>query len=896
MPSVRWVVLGSLAVSFAGVSAAEAAPEEGKPRPRGAQIFYRMTASQKNAPVLPKTRSVWTQDRRTDIGNTGMADEGYTEFPFCYGVMDFTFDENWGIYPRLVSGAQADESRVNTADLLIDHIYEPQASVWGWNAREFLQTFTATEHELVRIVLRTDRQEGLLQAALLEGGPGGRQIGPVRTFAAQSSPAGGWAGSTEYATTRWEPGQAPLVPGQTYGIRIWRPDGKAWLPYLHATGDAYDGGLLHVDGVSHPESDLALWISQETKDLKRALVVNADEDGWVYNTREVFFVPRTPNVRMITLNLSPVAMDPPTEHNCCDIVVRIWNMQGKEIVGPKQGLACGAVGSGNHIAQFLYGTDELLVSVGEQYRLDAYLIPHRGQTKPNDQVTIEPRDMNARIYGEPEPGALPSIFNLAVEFTSDSVARFTWSAPFPAATELRTWGLGDSGDKVFRVPAGQTELIIPKLWAGHWYDYQLTSTGPTGLTWTTPVYRLRMPKPSENIIAESQASYMKHLLALVPAKLVEAPKYAPLRYRGEVDLVNGDFEEGMKGWSASPAGRLDVADVGWTAKSKEKELGLGTEWGDRMGGFTHVAASDRHEVREKSLLTQEIATKPGHVYVMSANVNTSVVGGAAGDTRVRLFAVAAGASGLDEIGPHSSQWYWTDGEWMRFQHQWRADTDRSVVGFGFFRRLDLDRSSAYVDSIQVYDLGPVSQTVNDAPALAEQVARIVLADRREEANDKVECYLQAPPKYVITGLGARAHADNITTMWMRVQPLLPDGQLGEPEEIRGGWEPGVGLESKIELPPGYVATGFGAGIAPEWDVKRMGVWARPLNPDGSLGEEKLYRGGSDLKSGFEKEVRLEPGRVLTSAGLNCMFNDVNGIKASSSKLMLSASGEARTGR
>ena len=88
------------------------------------------------------------------------------------------------------------------------------------------------------------------------------------------------------------------------------------------------------------------------------------------------------------------------------------------------------------------------------------------------------------------------------------------------------------------------------------------------------------------------------------------------------------------------------------------------------------------------------------------------------------------------------------------------------------------------------------------------------------------------------------------------------------------------------------ATGFGAGIAPEWDVKRLGVWARPVDKDGVLGEEKLFRGGSDLKSGFERAVRLEEGRVLTSAGLNCMLNDVNGIKATSAKITKTAEAQA----
>ena len=153
------------ALLFCITASALAAEGEGKDRPRGSQLFFRMVGSDSNAPILPKTRSVWTQDQRTGIGNTGMADEGYTEYPFCYGKMDFTFVERYGIYPRLISGAQADQTRVNTADMVIDHVYEPDGCVWGWSAREFVQTFTATQSELVSVTLLVASEPGIFRAA-----------------------------------------------------------------------------------------------------------------------------------------------------------------------------------------------------------------------------------------------------------------------------------------------------------------------------------------------------------------------------------------------------------------------------------------------------------------------------------------------------------------------------------------------------------------------------------------------------------------------------------------------------------------------------------------------------------------------------------------------------------
>ncbi len=861
---------------------------EGREKPRGSQLFYRLVGSQSNAPVLPKTRSAWTQDRRAEVGNTGMADEGYTEYPFCYGLMDFTFVEKHAIYPRLVSGAQADEDIVNTADMVIDHVYEPDGCVWGLTGREFVQTFTATRPELVSVTLLVASEPGTFRAALVEGGPGGQQVGPARIFTSGHS--------TESGTARWTAGQGPLVPGRTYGIRMWRDDGQKWMPYLHSTGDAYDGGILYMDGTPRPESDMALWIVQEPTDLRRALIEDADNQGWVYNRDGVTFIPRTPSVRLIWLNVSPVLMVPPTEHNCCDLVIRVFSADGKLLAGPKRGLTCGPA-NGEHAAPFLFAADELLVTPGKRYRIEAYTVVHKAELPQDRDIVIVPRDMQARVYGEPDPGALPAIFNLAVSFPQDSKLKLTFSQTSPSPTRIAIRGDGMKGVipgvklKHVDLAPGTTEAVIP-VWPGHTYQFELITTGPTGLTWTTPTYQVRMPRRREvEAISQSPPPYPRQFVNLAPPRIASGADPSPLRYKRAVELVNPDFEEGLTGWKASPEGVLDAPDVGWTAKSQAKKHGINTRWGDRIAGFTHVAGEKRNQVFAKSTLSQQVATTPGHVYLLAAMVYTSVTNGPRGDTRVRLFADAAGGEEPDDL--NSSQWYWTDGRWLRFQHRWIATADRSTIGFGFFRWRDLDAAHAYVDEVHVYDLGPAPAHPGDPTIHTSGKPSLVLVDPKVEAGDKVEACLYAPPGYVITGLGSRAHYDNITTMWMRIQPLLPDGTLGEPEELRSGWEPDSHLEGRVELPDGYVATGFGAGIAPEWDVRRFGLWGRPLLEDGSLGEEKLFRGGGDRESGFEKQVRIEKGRVLTSAGLNCMFNDVNGIKATSAALIQTAEGKAR---
>ncbi len=856
-----------LLVVFSWYLSAGDVQETRKAERRGRQLFFRLLGACTNAPLLPKTRSAWSHDNAVRTGTTGMADEGFTEFPFCFGRMDFTFLENYAIYPRIVSGVQADPGGVNTADILIDHVYQPDGCVWGYSGREFVQTFAATSSELVSITLLIASRAQTFKAALVKGGPGGEQIGPEKSFSSGHS--------MSWGTVRWKAGQAPLEPEQVYGIRIWSPAGEAFTPYLHATGNAYDGGRLYVDGEAKPATDLAVWIVQEPPELKRALVSGADADGWCRSVDEVAFRPRSATIRLVTATLQPVS------GRTCDLVLEIRSEDGRLIAEPKRSLASGPAG-GARTAPFLFASDALSVDRNRRYTATVYPVPHKGELPERSSVVMKKRDIQLRAYGEPKPGAQSSIFNLKVAYQTDSRLEFSWIEPFPCPTEIEISGPGPNGGKTFFVDAGITKAVVPLLWSGHKYQFRLTSTAPGGLAWQTPLYCMRMPRPDVEPINQTPP-YPKSFVTLAPPVFSRAPSYGPLRYIKEVPLVNSGFEKKLDGWKVEPAGVVSAPDLSWTSKAPAKKQGISTKWGDGAAGFTHCAGEKREQVFQESTLMQEIATEPGHWYLLSAMLFTTVTNGPRGDTRIRLFASPEGG----DPEAHATQWYWTDGEWMRFQHRWKAEGKQSGVGFQFFRWRDLDHASAYVDQVCVYDLGKAPLEEMEASAETDVSGNPLpaLTDLKVESDARVEGYAEAPPGYVITGIGSRAHYDNITTMWLKVQPLLPDGTLGLAEQIRTGWDPDSHLEAKVELPDGYIATGFGAGVAPEWDVKRLRVWARPLLADGSLGDEKEFRGGVDLESGVEKQVRCGPGRVLISAGLNCMLNDINKIKASSARLV-----------
>jgi hypothetical protein len=833
---------------------------------KGVRLYYRMLAEGNNAPFPAKTRSILAMDGEERTRSTGMADSGFTEYPFCHGKVSYTLAESFMYFPRFVSGVEVDPSKVNTGDILLPQAYSSEGVVWGVPAREFVQTFRATGRELVSASLQIPSATGRFRAALVEGGPGGRQIGSSRLFE---------GGMLQWSWARWKPGEAPLEPGRTYGIRIWRDDGAVWTPSFHATGDAYAEGHLFLDGQPRPRTDLAVWIVEEPPDVSRGVLLGGDDDERIYDATGFEFVARTPNIRLISVEARPVAV------RCRIGQLTVWSTgkNPRRLAGPKQCVSCGSDRT-SYSVHFLYAQDELKVEEGGTYRGELRWVPYREKAVTEGEPEAVPMDVRVWVYGETDPGAWPAIYNLGVSFAGKGDMTLKWQTTFPASVTVELERLSPYERTVHEVEAGTTELFLPLRWRGHDYRWRLAARGPSGQIWKTPAYQMRIPDgPHGPGPAYLYPEHPKEFIKIAPPTRTDGlTAREVLRFRSEVPLVNGDFEETLEGWTLEPAGVL-------SAMEEIKET-VSPPFGKWMAGFNEQAGRQREQVKVEGILRQTIPTVPGHHYLLTARAHTSVENGPAGDTRVRLFADPRG--GGDFKGMNTSQWYWTGGRWLRLEHEWTAEGERSTVGFGLWRWRDLDRASAFVDHAMVLDLGAAPLEPGDSATRGDEIPRVGLTDGKEEIMERVEAYAVCPPGYVITGLGARAAGDNVTTVRLRIQPLRADGTLGESEVIRAGWEPDAGLEANVDLPEGYVATGFGARIAPEWDVKTLAVWGRPLLPDGTLGEEKEFRGGIQPEGGLEEKVMLEPGRVLTSAGLRCSLNDVKGIRATSVKVVRTA--------
>jgi len=176
------------------------------------------------------------------------------------------------------------------------------------------------------------------------------------------------------------------------------------------------------------------------------------------------------------------------------------------------------------------------------------------------------------------------------------------------------------------------------------------------------------------------------------------------------------------------------------------------------------------------------------------------------------------------------------------------------------------------------------------PVLAACVAgcasrEVRLLAPRVEVREKTEAEIDLPPRCAVTGIGARAHFDNITTLWIAFREVRSDGSLGPPREIHLGSEPDRACEAKVFLPDGWVVVGFGARGSPEWDVSTLRVWGRRWDPAGG-GELRVWSDGREPGGGLERSILLaDPDRVIVGAGLRLHHNDIAGIYARSARVI-----------
>jgi len=671
-----------LSVALTGLLAA--APEDKK----GVRLFYRMLGAPSNGPFPRKTRTVAAPDGAPRTASTGMANAGFTEYPFCSGPWSFTFRESYGMFPRFADSVPIDPARVNTCDLLMDFVYEPDTCVWGPACAEFGQSFVADGRELVSVTHLVASPLARILISLHENGPDGKQIGPTKSFTSGHS--------LEWGLARWAPAEAPLQIGKPYYLRLRRDDDKPWNPYFPAAGDVYPLGQAFFDGRPRPESDLGLWIVTEPYQVSRARVLDADAEGWVRQTTGVEFIPRTPNLRLITVDLAPV----PTF--CVNLVACVWDGPARNhlLAGPKYNASCARADS-FYTGSFLFTPDELPVTPDRTYVVEIFTVPfkeHHTPQIPDDRSALPPRDLRVRLYGRTHQQPLPVIYNLSTAFPDPRTLTLSWQLSRPAAVQIEFKNTLKNRS-VKKIVSGVNHVTFTDLEPGADYDFRLSAAPPgqpspfkSKRLWRTPLYRVRTPggKPAPRLWPETPEFFVP--LAPRPASPTSTPDPTELVFRSKL-IFREDFEKPLAGWSESPAGR---------AARSGPDTPLTPPSGQHMFGWTHRAPDQKRDVLLQNIIHRRIKTTPFRRYLIVLDAVTYVPAGPRGDARVRLAADPQGADNFS--GKNSSQWFWSDGKWLTLRHGFRAETDRASLAVGFFRWRDLDRSSAYIDNFRVYEL------------------------------------------------------------------------------------------------------------------------------------------------------------------------------------------------
>ena len=665
------------------------APTGSIDKENGKRLFYRILGSQSNSPYVRKTRTVAAPDYLPRTATTGMADAGYTEYPFCFGNWSITFREREGLFPRFATSLAMDPTRVNTCDILVDWVYEPDACVWGPACSRFGQTFVTEDTELVAVTLLVASPRGTFHLSVHETGPDGALVAPRKQFTSGHS--------MEWATVRYAPGQATLQPGKTYYIKILRQDGKPWNPYFHSTGNAYDKGCAYFDDIKRPESDLALWITTEPPDVSRAVVLDTESEGWTKAASGFRFVPRTPNIRMITVRLKPVG------EFCVRPVTYIWQLEPerKLICGPKYTHACARPNT-SYEAGFLFGPGELPCKPGKKYYAEIFTVPFeqgKETITPQDRSNTAEYEILASVYGETVPYSPPVLYNLAADPSKHSTLQLTYQLSKPADVQIEILEPNDIA-KTIDIPAGsKTECRVFGLGPGDDCDFRLTAFDPDHksdpspcYSRPTPLYRVKIPggEPAKLLWPETPEFFVP--LAPRPELTSLCPEPKP-NWR-QINIPDGDFESDLGAWTEDKTGIGGVSPGDAQIKPPS---------GTQMYGWTHRAARERKDVFLENAIYQTVPTKPGRTYILTARAITAVTNGTRGDTRIRL-AVDPTAGG-ELKGKNSSQWFWTDGKWMTFSHEFTAESEKATIAIAFFRWRDLDRADAYIDNIRLYDLG-----------------------------------------------------------------------------------------------------------------------------------------------------------------------------------------------
>jgi len=213
-------------------------------------------------------RDVWMADMVAfQSGETQGVVEGWATSNYAYGdIAAGTYclfnDNAWAHMAFWRDGVEVVDSQTHHRDIRVRGLAYLGKSQEMWPEawpREFGQTFVATGTSITQANIKIAAIERDLLVSILEGGPGGTQLGPERAL---------YLGRDKSGSAYWVHGDVPTIPGKRYYIKVVSPWGSYCQTWMSkADRQTYPYGQAWSDGVPEPDRDISGFAINDTDGL-----------------------------------------------------------------------------------------------------------------------------------------------------------------------------------------------------------------------------------------------------------------------------------------------------------------------------------------------------------------------------------------------------------------------------------------------------------------------------------------------------------------------------------------------------------------------------------------------------------------------------------------------------
>jgi len=636
-------------------------------------------------------------------GGTGMG-RAATELRVGGGDITFVHQDIMGIWPpiayhcptRLPGGPEV------ALDLTFGWVYVADGLTWTpGGCSTFAQTFIAEGPELVSVRCLVASPPKPINVSLHRDGPDGPQVGGTKQFT---------AGTSTWGLVYWQPDEAPTVRGERYAIVLRSANGEGWNPFVHSKGNCYDGGHAYFDGVSYPQTDLSILISNPGDGYVRHRPIPndaRDEQQWSDIPGGQRFVARARN--LIFASAEVECGDLPEEHQGKGPVYLVVRRDGPEgeRVGGRMSISHLPSGSNRSVKSrgIPFGLDSAPLEPGQAYFAALELADGY---RPSDWK------VRMRLYGEEARGSHPTVASVWTGRIFPNGIEVTWRKGNPSKAVIEYGKPGGNVLGTVEEMGDEGITAIGGLEPDTPYQFRLIATSPQGYKYYSPWYLVRTRaedgtlKPVDRV--QRFGAFDPFFLPVAFAPLRELKRHQAAE--GEsVRLASPGFEPGLRGWT--------VTD-GIDPKAPRDNENLRPHSGRNMAGWLRTVDSDKFDMDKyiSDSVTQTVSVTPGKWYQLSAWAMTAEPDWTAdqwhedtwnfpnhsmrGRNRARLVVDPKG--GDDFEGTNSTQWFSTDGEWLLVTKDFKAQENSVTIGAAFSQWGERKWDAAFVDDFTLVEL------------------------------------------------------------------------------------------------------------------------------------------------------------------------------------------------